>query len=63
MRLPCLTGAKGLYAKAGQGKIANFTGLSGPYERPDSSEVQLNTLKISPDQCVQGILSEVIKQQ
>ncbi|MDD4964174.1 MAG: sulfate adenylyltransferase subunit CysN [Gallionella sp.] len=54
---------KGLYAKARQGKIANFTGLSSPYERPDSPEIQLNTLNCSPDQCVQTILSEVIKQQ
>ncbi|MDD2775826.1 MAG: sulfate adenylyltransferase subunit CysN [Gallionella sp.] len=54
---------KGLYAKARQGKIANFTGLSSPYEQPDSPEIQLNTLNCSPDQCVQTILSEVIKQQ
>jgi bifunctional enzyme CysN/CysC len=34
---------KGLYAKALKGEIANFTGVSSPYERPDDAEIVLKT--------------------
>ena len=34
---------KGLYAKALRGEIANFTGVSDPYEEPLSPEVVLET--------------------
>jgi bifunctional enzyme CysN/CysC len=33
---------KGLYAKARQGQIPNFTGISAPYEPPPSPEVHLD---------------------
>ncbi|SIQ58650.1 adenylylsulfate kinase /sulfate adenylyltransferase subunit 1 [Rhizobium sp. RU20A] len=36
---------KGLYKKALRGEIAHFTGISSPYERPESPEVYLNTLE------------------
>jgi bifunctional enzyme CysN/CysC len=38
---------KGLYAKAMRGEIANFTGISSPYEKPEHAEVVLDT-SISP---------------
>ncbi len=34
---------KGLYKKARSGEIAEFTGISAPYEAPDSPEVTVNT--------------------
>ncbi|MEW6664739.1 MAG: adenylyl-sulfate kinase [Thermodesulfobacteriota bacterium] len=34
---------KGLYRKARAGEIANFTGVSDPYERPGSPEILLQT--------------------
>lgn len=34
---------KGLYAKARQGKLPNFTGISSPYEAPLAPEVRLQT--------------------
>jgi bifunctional enzyme CysN/CysC len=34
---------KGLYRKARTGEIAEFTGVSAPYEAPDSPEVSVNT--------------------
>ena len=49
--------AKGLYAKARQGKIAEFTGLTSPYENPDNPEMELHTNLLSVDECVQNILS------
>lgn len=33
---------KGLYKKARAGEIKEFTGISAPYERPESAEVVLN---------------------
>ena len=34
---------KGLYAKALKGEIANFTGISSPYEEPENAEIVLKT--------------------
>lgn len=37
---------KGLYKRAGRGEIKNFTGISSPYEEPDSPELVLDTGKL-----------------
>ena len=34
---------KGLYQKARQGEIPNFTGISSPYEAPEKAEVHIKT--------------------
>jgi len=34
---------KGLYAKARQGLISNFTGISSPYEAPINPELEIDT--------------------
>ena len=34
---------KGLYAKAREGKIPEFTGISAPYEEPNKPEIALKT--------------------
>jgi len=34
---------KGLYKKARRGEIANFTGISSPYETPEAPEIVVNT--------------------
>jgi bifunctional enzyme CysN/CysC len=34
--------AKGLYARAMRGEIANFTGVNSPYEPPTSAELVLD---------------------
>ena len=36
---------KGLYAKARTGEIANFTGISSPYEQPLAAELTIDTSK------------------
>ena len=36
---------KGLYAKAKKGMIENFTGISAPYEKPESPDLVLDTQK------------------
>jgi len=47
---------KGLYAKARQGKIAEFTGISAPYEAPAQAELTVDTEALSIDQAVGEIL-------
>ena len=39
---------KGLYKKAMAGEIANFTGISSPYERPEDPEIHLETVGQEP---------------
>lgn len=40
---------KGLYKKAMLGEIANFTGISSPYEAPEEPEIHLETVGSDPD--------------
>ncbi|MCS7224785.1 MAG: adenylyl-sulfate kinase [Armatimonadetes bacterium] len=46
---------KGLYAKALKGEIANFTGISDPYEAPLKAEVIVRTDQETPEESVQKI--------
>lgn len=48
--------AKGLYARARRGEIANFTGISDPYEPPVRPELRLDTTQISVDQAGRMVL-------
>ncbi|THB64838.1 MAG: adenylyl-sulfate kinase [Desulfovibrio sp.] len=48
---------KGLYKKALQGEIANFTGISDPYEHPRSPEVHVRTGKETVEQSLATILT------
>ena len=47
---------KGLYKKARNGEIEDFTGISSPYERPLNPEVHLKTSEQSVEECVETIL-------
>ncbi|MDO9150179.1 MAG: adenylyl-sulfate kinase [Methylotenera sp.] len=51
---------KGLYKKARAGEIAEFTGISSPYEKPENAELVLNTGAVSLDVCVQEVVSKII---
>ncbi len=48
---------KGLYAKARAGKIANFTGIDSPFERPENPDVHI----LTDGQTVEDSLNELIK--
>jgi len=48
---------KGLYAKARTGQIAEFTGVSAPYEPPASPALALDTQSRSIEECTQQILT------
>jgi bifunctional enzyme CysN/CysC len=47
---------KGLYKKARQGKIPDFTGIDSPYEIPSSPEIHIESSKISPEEAAQKIV-------
>lgn len=47
---------KGLYKKARQGLIKNFTGIDDPYEEPENPEIVVETDKMSLDECVAKIV-------
>lgn len=53
---------KGLYAKALAGEIKNFTGISDPYEAPDSPEVQVNSESQSEEESLARILAYLEEQ-
>ena len=48
---------KGLYRKAISGKIRDFTGVSAPYEVPDSPDLVLDTESTALSECVETLLS------
>lgn len=47
---------KGLYKKARNGEIAEFTGISSPYEAPIDSELVVNTGMDDLEKCVQQVI-------
>ena len=47
---------KGLYKKARSGDLADFTGVSSPYEAPDSPDAVIDTSKLKLQECVDQIL-------
>ncbi|MCC6492098.1 MAG: adenylyl-sulfate kinase, partial [Pirellulales bacterium] len=47
---------EGLYDKADRGEIANYPGVSAPYEPPASSDLVLNTAELSVDECVKRVV-------
>ncbi len=52
---------KGLYKKARDGEISEFTGISAPYEIPDNPELVIDTAGATIDACVAQLLAYVEK--
>ena len=48
---------KGLYAKAIAGQIANFTGVSSPYEAPEAAELTLNAGALAPEESAAQVIA------
>ncbi|MFJ7668439.1 adenylyl-sulfate kinase [Lysinibacillus sp. NPDC097195] len=48
---------KGLYKKARNAEIANFTGISAPYEEPEHPEFILDTERYSIEECVEQLIT------
>ena len=47
---------KGLYKKARLGEVKEFTGISAPYEEPDSPEIIIDTENHGEDECITMIV-------
>jgi adenylylsulfate kinase len=52
---------KGLYKKARNGEIKNFTGIDDPYEAPTNPEIHLISDKMSLDDEVKTVLNYLLK--
>lgn len=50
---------KGLYKKAREGVIPEFTGVSSPYEEPTSAEVQIDTHLHSVEESIEILLNAI----
>ena len=50
---------KGLYRRARSGEIAEFTGVTAPYEAPDSPELTIDTDNLSVDESIAAVLRYV----
>lgn len=48
---------KGLYQKARQGQLAEFTGISAPYEAPQQADLTIDTSSGTSDACVERLLT------
>lgn len=48
---------KGLYRKAREGKIAQFTGIDSAYDRPMSADIHVRTDQTPIDRCVEQIIT------
>jgi adenylylsulfate kinase len=47
--------AKGLYKKALAGEIDHFTGISDPYEPPETPELIIHSARETPQQSVERV--------
>lgn len=52
---------KGLYKKARNGEIPNFTGISSPYESPENPDIVVDTANCSISEAVEIIMTELEK--
>jgi bifunctional enzyme CysN/CysC len=51
---------KGLYQRARSGELAQFTGVSAPYEIPAHPDLIINTEKHDLDACVEQLVEHVV---
>lgn len=54
---------KGLYAKARSGQIANFTGVSSPYEAPHAPSLRIDGVRESAEAAAARIIGHFIDMQ
>lgn len=52
---------KGLYKKARNGEIKNFTGIDAPFEAPSSPALELKTGELSLEECLKQLVDFVRK--
>lgn len=52
---------KGLYKKAREGIIKNFTGISDPYEEPANPSLRIDTGTLSVDACANMVVKQILE--
>ncbi len=53
---------KGLYAKARAGEIKDFTGISAPYEEPETPEIHIRSDQMTVEEAVEKIVEYLEKE-
>ncbi|MHA1523349.1 MAG: adenylyl-sulfate kinase [Alphaproteobacteria bacterium] len=51
---------KGLYARALAGDLANFTGISSPYEPPENPEIHIDTTVLSAEDAAERVVADLV---
>jgi adenylylsulfate kinase len=51
---------KGLYKKARAGEIADFTGISSPFEQPEHAEIEIATDQLTIEESVENVVDYVM---
>ncbi|MGE4322329.1 MAG: sulfate adenylyltransferase subunit CysN [Sphingobium sp.] len=51
---------KGLYKKAREGSLKNFTGIDSPYEAPVEPEIHIDTTRMTPEEAADFIVERLI---
>ncbi len=51
---------KGLYKKARSGALKNFTGIDSPYEPPESPDIRVNTVAMTPEEAAEHIVRQLL---
>jgi len=52
---------KGLYKKAMNGEITEFTGINAPYEEPENPDIIIDTEKHNIEDAAKSVLNKIIK--
>lgn len=50
---------KGLYKKAREGKIKDFTGIDSPFEIPENPDISVNTADHSLEDCLKELIEKI----
>ena len=50
---------KGLYKKAREGTLKNFTGIDSPYEAPEDPDISIDTTTLPADEAADKIISMI----
>jgi len=51
---------KGLYKKAREGQLKNFTGIDSPYEAPVNPEIRVDTTSMTPEAAATLIVDKLL---
>ncbi len=51
---------KGLYKKARNGEIKNFTGIDSPFQIPDHPSIEIDTATLTIDESVEKLLNRIL---